>query len=284
MSATRLVIAYNGADAGLGNRLRVTLGAARYARFLDARFGYVWPRGPLFEPAFTDLWEWGEGMRVSRAVSRAVGLLSGYVGNRLTEAPRRAVLQIRTGAELVLPPEAGSWTDDLRALRPVDEIARTVHRLHGGLASAPYVGVQLRVHRVSHRETTQTSPASWFTERMHAILAERPGTRFYLSCDVPEVKRTLLQQFPTAVAHEVDAPYNSTAAVRAAIVDLYLLAASSRLLGPHHSSFIEMAQFLGDLRVPTDKPTEPAADTHAWWTLPPATDPLRPADRAPRAA
>lgn len=280
MARTRLVVAYNGADAGLGNRIRVTLGAARLARHRGARFAYVWPSTPLFEPLLTELWEWREGIRLPRAASRAAGLLTGYVGRDVRDAPARTVLQIRTGGELVLPDDAGSWQEDLRALVPVAEIAERVERIHRDeLADAPYVGVQIRAHHVSHQETKESSPVDWFVQRMHEIRDDRPDTRFYISCDVPEVKRRILDEFPTATAHLVEAPYNSTAAVRAAIVDLYLLAASSYLLGPHHSSFIEIAQFLSGLSVPTDKPTEEPSRVSEWWTLPAARRPLAPAVR-----
>lgn len=272
------VVAYNGADAGLGNRMRVTLGASRYATHRDLPFFYVWPSGPKFEPLLTDLWEWRSGMRVPRGLSRAAAKLTDYVGSDLRELNSRRVIQIRTGNELTLPCEAGDWRDDLRALVPVSEIADVVTRLHQGeLGDQPYVGIQLRVHDVSHTKTKNSSPIEWFTDRMRRILTERPGTRFYVSCDKLDVKQRVLREFPTASAHVIPAAYNSTAAVRAAIVDLYLLASSSYMLGPHFSSFIEMAQFLADMKVPTDKPEECSKNVQSWWELPPAPDPLSPA-------
>lgn len=283
MSFSRgVVVAYNGADAGLGNRLRVTLGGARFARWRGSSFAYVWPSTPAFEPRLTELFEWKGGVRISRPISRASAKLTGYVGADLRETGQRRVVQIRTGAELILPDGAGSWTDDLRALAPVAQVAEAVRQLHGSVfGDEPYVGVQVRAHQVSHRETKDTSPVSWFTDRMQQIVDERPDTRFYISCDVPETKRQLLELFPTATAHVVDAAYNSTAAVRAAIVDLYLLASSSYMLGPHFSSFVEMAQHLAALTVPTDKPSERRAEPREWWKRPAVVDPLRPAVRLP---
>jgi len=278
--ADGLVVAYNGADAGLGNRLRVTLGAARYARWRDARFLYVWPTTSAFQPALTDLWEWRDGVRIPRVLSRAAGVVTGYVGSDLRAVRPRPIIQVRTGAELLLPLPAGNWTEDLRALSPVDEIARTITAIHTAeFGAQPYVGVQIRTHHVSHAATKQSSPVTWFADRMQAVLDRDPDRRFYLSCDVPEVKDRLLARFPTAVAHRTDAAYNSTSAVRAAIVDLYLLASSSAMLGPHGSSFVEMAQFLSDLRVPTEKPTESSVSLENAWGLPGAPDPLRPAAR-----
>ena len=275
-----VVVAYNGGDAGLGNRMRVTLGASRYAAHRGLPFLYVWPSTPQFEPQLTELWEWSSGVKLPRALSRAAGRITGYEGHDLRELGSRRIIQIRTGAELILPDGAGDWRDDLRALVPVPEIADVVTTLHREqFGNEPYVGVQLRVHDVSHAKTKDTSPVDWFTDRMRLLLAERPETRFYISCDVLEVKEQILRDFPTASAHVVSARYNSTAAVRAAIVDLYLLASSSYMLGPHFSSFIEMAQFLADMKVPTDKPEERPKDVQRWWELPPVTDPLAPSAR-----
>jgi len=275
-----IVVAYNGADAGLGNRIRVTLGGARYARWRGSRFAYVWPRSRHFQPGLTDLWEWDGGPHIPRALSRAAAWSTGYVGHDLTVVSERRILQIRTGGELLLPPEAGPWTEDLRSLVPVEEIATAVTRIHStAFGMIPYVGVQIRAHEVSHSETRRSSPVEWFTGRMREILAGRPDTRFYISCDVPELKQRLLREFPTSVAHSVWAPYNSTSAVRAAIVDLYLLASSSYMLGPYYSSFVETAQFLAAMAVPTNKPSERDVPSGEWWKTETAVDPLQPSVR-----
>ncbi|MGP9745361.1 hypothetical protein [Brachybacterium sp. AOP29-B2-41] len=280
MHKTRAVVAYNGATTGLGNRVRVTLGAARYATYVAAPFYYVWPTTPHFAPRIDELWEWSAGRRIPRSVSRMAGPMTGYTDNDLRSAGPRQIIQIRTGAELLLPPEAGDWRQDLRALVPVSEIAEDVVRIHREeFGIEPYVGVQIRAHEVSHQRTKDTSAVEWFTSHMERLVNERPGTRFYLSCDVLEVKLRILQDFPTATANVTSAPYNSTAAVRAALVDLYLLASSSYMLGPHFSSFIELAQFLADLKVPTDKPVQPPCGVESWWELGAASDPLAPAMR-----
>jgi len=234
----------------------------------------------LFEPALNELWEWSGGVRIPRALSRAAGKLTGYTDHDLRDVEEQRVLQIRTGAELLLPREAGSWRDDLRALVPVPAIADAVSRFHReNFGDEPYVGVQIRAHDVSHQKTKESSPVEWFAERMRQISADRPGVRFYISSDVLEVKQQMLREFPSAVAHVVSAPYNSTEAVRAAIVDLYLLGSSSYMLGPHFSSFIEMAQFLADMQVPTDKPHQEPREIDAWWKLSAVIDPLKPAER-----
>lgn len=276
----RAVVAYNGSDAGLGNRMRVTLGGARYAAHLDAKFFYVWPTSSQFEPRPDELWEWSAGTRIPRILSRGAGKFTGFEGKDLRRVSPGRVVQIRTGGELLLPAEAGDWREDFRALTPVEEISEVVTLIHAEhLGTEPYIGIQIRVHSVSHQRTKDTSPLEWFTERMRKLSEAYPSARFFVSCDVPEIKRQILRAFPSASAHIVEAQYNSTAAVRASIVDLYLLAASSYMLGPTYSSFIELAQFLAAMKVPTDKPGQVSQLSGPWQNLGPARDALIPAVR-----
>ena len=274
-----LVVAYNGADAGLGNRIRVTLGAANLARAENRAFRYVWPQTPLFEPALSDIWDWREGRTMSRAVSRVMAKVTGYYDNTLSGIRRdasRPVWQVRTGGVLQLPEGVTPWEQSFRELSPVKEVSELVSSTFDRhLRDRVYVGVQLRVHAVSHQVTKEASPVEWYTHRMDEILQDRPDTAFYISCDVPEVKRRILAAYPTAVGLEHDAAYNSTTAVRHAVSDLYLLASSVHMLGPHHSSFIEMAQHLSSPSVTTEKAREGDAVPN-WSSVPLARDPLTP--------
>jgi hypothetical protein len=277
------VIAYNGYDSGLGNRVRVVLGAQSLAELEGRSLRYVWPTGPLFGPRFSDLWEF-QGRTVPRAVSRVLARRYPYVDaslDWLDDAKRRErVWQIRTGSELRLPPGARPWAEAYRQLVPVDPIAQAVLRFHEReLAGEPYVGVMIRAHAVSHAETRAASPVEWFEARMRRIAAERPGTRFFVSCDVAEVQERICRSVPGAVGQVDKGPYNSTAGVRAAVTDLYLLAGSGYLLGPHYSSFLHLAQHLAADTIPVETAVkdEPAEVEPA--LLGTVADPLRPAVR-----
>lgn len=278
----RMLIAYNGATSGLGNRMRVTLGAANLATATDRRFGYVWPCGPDFEPSLQDLWLWRGGVVVPRAVSRGLGAMSGYFDDdvrAIRDVDRRWLWQIRTGGQLQVPPGVAPWYETLRTLRPAQPIADLVtENFSKSLAGHRYVGVMIRSHAVSPERTKQSSPIEWFIDRMMRTREADPGIRFFVSADVPEVKQNILDRFPTATAIPHSHAYNSIGAVRSAVADLYLLASSSYIIGPHASSFIEMAQYLADLKVPTEKPNEapPKLTPH---DTPIAWDPLRPFER-----
>ncbi|KQQ93915.1 hypothetical protein ASF62_06970 [Leifsonia sp. Leaf325] len=273
------IVAYNGYDSGLGNRVRVVLGCKSLADHENRDFSYVWPTGPLFGPKFPELWDFS-GRTISRATSRVLAKVYPYVDETLTwlddEKRREHVWQIRTGSPIKLPAGARSWQEEFRALQPADEIARAVTTFFDAhLRGAPYVGVMVRAHAVSHSVTRETSPVEWFITRMQQIRDADPDVRFFLSCDVPEVQERIIAMVPGCVAQTDKGAYNSAEAVRASIVDLYLLAASGYLIGPHFSSFIHLAEHLAGDRLILDTPVTPHAEPD-YLRQGIVNDPLRP--------
>lgn len=247
------IVAYNGYDAGLGNRVRVVLGAKSLANLERREFYYVWPTGHLFGPKLSDLWQF-KGKTIPRSFSRALSRVFPYEDQTLewlNDAKRREhVWQIRTGSPLALPAAAQSWQDEFRALTPVQQISEIVTSFFDeNLRDTPYVGVMIRAHSVAHPKTRSASPVDWFVSRMREIQASAPTTRFYVSCDVPSVQEQVMADIPHCVGLTDKGSYNSTAGVRSAVADLYLLASSGHLLGPHWSSFVHLAEHLAGDRL-----------------------------------
>ncbi|MET3805225.1 hypothetical protein ABIB25_002226 [Nakamurella sp. UYEF19] len=254
------------------------------ANYQKREFVYVWPTGKKFEPRLEDLWNFSEGRRISKYVSRALATVAPYHERDLTgtggpgEGPR--IIQVRTGAELIVPAGLRSWREEFCHLIPHPAIAARVHRIfEEELAGHPYVGVQIRAHAVSHEQTRATSPVSWFVERMQEISEIHPGVRFYLSCDVPEVFREVATKIPNIVGIPDKGLYNSTEAIRGAIVDLYLLACSGYLIGPWFSSFIHLAEHLAADRQLLETGKAPKTGPIDYESLGVAVDPLRPFER-----
>ncbi len=253
------VIAYNGYLAGLGNRVRVVLGAKSLAALEGRAFYYVWPTGAEFGPHMWQLWESVPRRTVSRATSRLLALRWHYDDESLDwldEPKRREHLwQIRTGSEIRLPADARPWVEELRALTPVAAIADRVRaEFDAHLRGAPYVGVMVRAHAVAHAKTRDSSPVDWFVERMHELRAAAPDIRFFLSCDTTEVQRDVIARVPGCFAFDDKGAYNSVEGVRSALADIYLLASSQHLLGPHFSSFVELSQHLSGDRLRLETP------------------------------
>ncbi|MBO0901673.1 hypothetical protein J1G43_17060 [Cellulomonas sp. zg-ZUI22] len=290
MSAARgTVVSVMPRHAGLGNRMRALLGARSLARREARGFAYVWPTGRSFGAQLRDLWDDDARDDAARDPARddALRRLPGVAHRALRlryphrdwslhwldDARDERVWLVRTGHALVLPDDAQPWPHLLRELRPAPAVADRVVRLARRLAGEPYVGVMVRAHHASHPETLRWSPVGWFVERMRRIEQEQPGVRFLLSCDVPRVQHELLAAFPGAVAQDDKGAYNSRHGLVAAVADLYLLAGASHLLGPHYSSFPELAVHLAGPPLVLETSRTPTRDGPPLVTVP---DPLRP--------
>jgi hypothetical protein len=231
---------------GLGNRLRSLLGARALAGSEQRTLLYAWPTGRHFGARLTDLWQF-DAPQVSTALSAALSWRYPYRGadlDWLDDARGDWLWQIRTGHELQLP--AGlDWTEDLRRLRPTRAVAQRVATFfEDHLSGRPYLGVMVRAHEVSHAETRQHSPVAWYLARIRQIRNDRPQLPIFLSCDVPEVQHRLLAEFGNAYALDDKGGYNTRVGLQSAVVDLYLLASAAHLVGPHYSSFPELALHL----------------------------------------
>lgn len=280
----KALVAYNGANAGIGNRVRVTMGAANLAEHTGRHFFYVWPTSKAFEPTFQELWDYRRGHRMNRATSRLLAKAFPYVDETLAGLDERAsapLWQIRTGSEIEFPAGVRPWQEDFRRLTPVEEIAAKVQEIFDGhFRGRPFIGVQIRAHKVSHGKTLESSPVEWFEKRMAELSEQNPGVPFYISSDVQEIQDRLVAAYPGSFGQRDKGPYNSTQAVREAIVDLYLLASSNHIVGPYYSSFVDLAGDLNKRLTVVENPvkefpTEP--DILATGLV---SDPLRPFGRA----
>lgn len=276
----KAIVVYNLRTNGLGNRIRVSLGARKLAEATDRHLFVVWPTGKAFRPRFSDLWEGRLGTPFPRVASKLLARAFPYRKKDLRairEDDAAAVWQIQTGSVLEVPEGVGDWEDDLRALVPIPAIADEVRQHHAAFGGEPYIGVQVRSHATSHGITRQSSPVEWFRDRLDAVRAAAPGVRFFLSCDRPDVQREFLARYPGSVAIDDKGGYNSVRGVQSAVADSYLLAGSGHIIGPHYSSFVELAVKLAHHRVGLDTSLNPLeVDVAALTTV---TDPLRPAVR-----
>ena len=247
-----LLVAVTGRYHGLGNRMRVVLGAHVLAGLEGRSFAYVWPTGRGFGARLDELWQY-DARRWPEALSRAIAPVYPYRDASLEwidEAVRREpVWQIRTPHALSLPDGAPSWHTELRTLQPVERVSRRILDLFGASANRPYLGVMIRAHSVAHDATLQASPVEWYLDRVEEIRSTRPELGLYVAADTDAAFAQVARRFPDCFGQTDKGAYNSRPALQAGVADLYLLAASCHILGPHYSSFPELAQHLAGTAV-----------------------------------
>lgn len=259
MTGPARLIAFTRKLHGLGNRVRVVLGARSLARLEGREFSYVWHVGPEFGARFDELWQIDDPV-IPTWWSQALSVRYPYRDHTLDwlddEARRARVWQIRTPHALHLPAGATPWEGDLRDLRPTAEIAERVSAFHReALDGHPYMGVMIRAHAVSHDQTRRDSPVQWYIDRLREVHAAHPGLRFFISADTPEAQQQVVAQVPGSIGQRNKGGYNTREGLMSAVSDLYLLAGSVHLIGPHFSSFPELAQKLAgnELRLETSQ-------------------------------
>jgi len=258
----------------------VLLSAGIAAGLAGRRLVYTWSVTPSFAARFGDLWE----DVAPRLPDRAAPVLKAATALRLPGVRRldqsapaatgTAPVLFACTSEVFRTPDGTEvdWRASLPRLVLQRELADEARAFHAGhLAGRPYVGVQVRANS-AHRQTAEASPVEWFVERMSQIRRERPETAFFLSCDSPEATRHIASAVRGVLSLQDKGGFNSRRGLQAAVVDLYLLAASQRIVAPHWSSFAEMAQALSP-GIPFETSRAP------WWgpeEVGVAHDPTRP--------
>lgn len=247
--------------AGLGNRVRTLLSLEAIAKVNEQRFAYHWPVGPRFGAPIQRLWRYeADQLATWTAVRRCA---------RRGDAVVVSSFQEFTGDACV---DAPDWRARFRDLPPSTEVIKRVLRLQEQIGGVPYIGVMVRVGRRAHPLTLAKSPLDWYLSRLRELVAVG-GFRLFVSSDSVRGSDAIRNAFPQVVVQEDKGYYNSGRALVASVVDLYMLAASSYIVGPHYSSFPELAVYLAgagqSLETSERRPTSFAP-------LVPAQDALRP--------
>ncbi len=240
---------------GLGNRVRLVLSGESLARATGRAFDYFWPVGAGFGAHLTDLWVFQESLgplahlalRVVAPYRDPVAVLAD------PSSDEQRIWHFRSGNALPHRHGAADWHQALANLSLQPGPASKVRDVHAReFGASPYVGVMVRTHPNAHAQTKAHSPLEWYVRRMRELEEEAPGIRFFLSCDTPGADAELRRAFPSATSLPKSGGYNTRPALEEAVVDLYLLAGSCHILGPHYSSFPELAHFLTLGQVPLE--------------------------------
>jgi hypothetical protein len=251
-------------EGGLCNRLRVVASSLMLSQAASQDLCVLWMQTPDFNARFDALFD-------------RTGLPFELREGRAMTVPARALLRSREGlarlrGSLVLGPvqtEPGAF-DIARAaahigsrdvfirtnsrlgrrpgmfdpFRPTGRVLDELERLHPRLAAS--VGVHIR--RTDNLRATSESTLDRFESLMLAeqMLAARhalPDPQFFVATDEPAVWRQLRRRFGDPVWEYPKRAYarDDPAACVDAVVDLYALASTRKLIGSYWSSFTDTA-------------------------------------------
>ncbi len=130
---------------------------------------------------------------------------------------------------------------------PVHEITDAVDQ-NRELLGTNAIGIHIR--RTDHIISTQKSPTSLFVEKIKNEIEQHADTKVYLATDSNDVKRELKEIFGQRIlTPDTEARRDGIEGIRGGLVDMYTLAATSKIYGSSGSSFSKMASRIGNIEL-----------------------------------
>lgn len=262
--------------AGLGNRMRALDSAMALAREVGVPLRVVWTRTPDLNCRFRDLFRAPPGLevserswfhaRVARQLAVRLRRYRRFIWDWDVEALVKRGVDIR---------ERGPWDSAFMIpcrrfcnspapyvdLIPVAPLQAFIDRYAADFDDHVY-GVQVR--RVDNGWTINASPTEAFHAEMDRIVSLDPAARFFVATDSPQEEALLRRRYvDRIITHPKILDRNQPQGAKDAVVDLFTLARTLRLLGSCSSSFTDAAAELGGMETTRVWKTVAGADAPA---------------------
>lgn len=132
----------------------------------------------------------------------------------------------------------------LGLFRPVTTLEQLITSEYSKWNQRTVVGIHIR--RTDHELARSQSPTEQFIVAMRKMSDAAPQLAFYLSTDDEQVKTQLQSEFGDRLfTRSVPLSRSSAAGMQEAVIDLFLLARTSKIIGSHASSFSAVAAAIG---------------------------------------
>ncbi|MCW5515596.1 hypothetical protein [Muriicola sp. Z0-33] len=135
--------------------------------------------------------------------------------------------------------------NDYKLFVPAEDIQKriqnTVNRFNNTIG--------LHIRKSDHVTSRKYSTTEKFVSIVDKEIERDPKVSFFVSTDDEETKQHLISNYGDKIIYNEISSYdrNDPLAVKDAVVDLYCLAATSKLFGSHHSSFSQVAAIIGGI-------------------------------------
>jgi hypothetical protein len=245
---------------GLANRIRAVDSAMHLADAQQRPLRLVWESSfelncrfdRLFTPpAGVQVLETHRGPLAKRAFERAqrtlrrlgVAVPWGYdhhvLGGEAEQAAPVAAIARSRRCYIATPNRFAPANGFFQRVRPLPAIEARIQALATQLGPHS-LGVHIR--RSDNANAIRHSPSAGFHAVIDQAIAAQPALTIYLATDSADEQRTIEARYPGRVlCPPKTLDRNSEAGIIDALVDLYTLAATQRIVGSHFSSFSEVA-------------------------------------------
>jgi hypothetical protein len=108
--------------------------------------------------------------------------------------------------------------------------------------------VGLHIRRTDNAKSIANSPDQLFYDAIDTILGQNPQTKFYLATDSQATKSQFAKRYGDRIVYNPrEACRGTVEGVQDAVVELFTLSSTCRILGSYYSSYSEAAAKLGDI-------------------------------------
>jgi hypothetical protein len=109
------------------------------------------------------------------------------------------------------------------------------------------IGIHIR--RSDHKESTKRSKTSYFTDKMDEYISQNNNVNFFLATDDIETKDSLIKKYRSRIITNDIKTFDRDQqdAIQFALVDLYCLSKTKKIIGSYHSTFSQMAAVIGEI-------------------------------------
>jgi len=129
--------------------------------------------------------------------------------------------------------------------KPIKELQLKIDE-NTGKYSDKTVGIHIR--RTDNVKSILSSPREAFIEKMKSEIAQDKNTMFFLATDSVDEEKQLRAVFPDRIiTHEKELSRNSSRGIQDALVDIYCLSCTKKIIGSFYSSFSEVAAQIGEI-------------------------------------
>ena len=220
---------------GLCNRLRVILSAAETNR----NFRVCWAKnkdcGAWWEELFEPL-----ALPNVEMVHCPRTLMPSKWNLRLNRIWKRAIF-----TEYEIQPYDG--VKAMKGIRPTKEIMDRVEQISAAFDEHT---IGLHVRRTDHHISSAVSTDEAVMETLTTEIAQNPKVKFYLTSDDENFKRALKDKWPDHIlTQECHGTRATLEGMKEAVIDLWTLARTTRILGSYWSSYSDTASEIGDIPI-----------------------------------
>lgn len=249
---------------GLANRMRAIDSAYLLAQKINVPFEVIWEKSFELNCSFLKLFKPIENITLHEYHS---GKLKKRISDRLVRSLWKTGIKLPRGFSKYLSDEEVLFlkrshfsfedlhkvlpvfistvnrfydgSDVLKIFQPIPELQTVIDRYRSSFGKH-IMGIHIR--RTDNIESVRYSPIQGFFEIMDAELIKNPETNFYLATDSPDDEKLMQSRYKGhIISHEKDLSRNSEKGIQDALIDLYCLSNTQKIIGSYFSSFSEVA-------------------------------------------